>query len=191
MAADILTILINTFDKELINAQGLIFKKPIQNNRNKPMKKNRKRKKQSHKQIKKQTKKQAPIHRYSFIDLCHTIHECELIHICNIPTKISTNIATLAIAPYRIPINPKTMIKYTSKKAYEYSVINRFDHGINGPYGIANLFKDNKKVYCSAIGGNNVDIILDLQKEYTFTKAIAQSPMFAYTCPLQKVYIWI
>eukprot|EP01084_Bolivina_argentea_P285102 488840_1 len=133
---------------------------------------------------KQKLQKQLSKHHYSFNSLCNVIHECELIKLYNVPIVISSSIAELAIEPYSIRIDAKTMIEYTSKNSYG-------NDGIDGFYGITNLFKDNTRTYCSGDVANNVDIVLDLKKEYTFTDAIAQSPGSGFTCPVQKVYIWI
>jgi len=62
-----------------------------------------------------------------------------------------------------------------------------------GAYGLKNLFdRDSPKCYCSANNsGNCVDLLLDLQREYTLRTFHAWSTGWGYTCPLQKAYLWV
>mmetsp|Transcript_11743 Transcript_11743/g.18969 ORF Transcript_11743/g.18969 Transcript_11743/m.18969 type:complete len:256 (+) Transcript_11743:36-803(+) len=81
-----------------------------------------------------------------------------------------------------IDIDYKTMMFNINKTGYSEA---------EGSYGISKLFKA-KGTYCSGgETGNTVDILVDLQHEYTLTKLRAQSPNNWFTCPLEQVYLWV
>lgn len=39
--------------------------------------------------------------------------------------------------------------------------------------------------------GNCVDLLMDLKNEYTFTKFMAWTTGWGYTCPLIRAYLWV
>ena len=119
---------------------------------------------------------------YGFSELISIIESTDIVSEINEITMIfSTIIAEMLMKAAFIDIDYKSMILNISKeKAYSRS------------YGIENLFKDDRSVYCSSVNsGNCVDLLLDLKREYTFTEFHARTPLYGYTCPLYYAYFWV
>jgi len=92
-------------------------------------------------------------------------------------------IADFAIIAAPIAINYKSMVLNISKEGWSDA---------EGHYGLKNLFGPSDRCYCSADdSGNCVDLLLDLQKEYTLRTFHAWTTGRSYTCPLKKAYLWV
>lgn len=96
-------------------------------------------------------------------------------------------IAKMLVRSTNIKINHQTMLMNVSKADWQ-------DPYFGCIYGIDNAFDtDESCTYCSKKdSGNCVDLLLDLQHEYTIETFICQTPSWwGYTCPVTHAYLWV
>lgn len=90
----------------------------------------------------------------------------------------------MAIIGHPITVDYETMLLNITKTGYTADNV-RY-------YGLMNLFRKDRYTYCSGSdSGNCVDILLDLQSEYTFSAFEVWSASSGFTCPASKAYLWV